>query len=121
MSYVDAIDQLEQAIRQRYHVESLRGVGTLGDAIAAARNGDLKPIEAALEGREMYRWREAVDAALASARASPAADSGDESAARPLSRMNKAELIARAEEREIEVDEDATVAELRDLLREGED
>ena len=50
-----------------------------------------------------------------------AGDSGDAAPAdsvKAISRMNKAELLALAEEREIEVDESATVADLRDMLRE---
>ena len=41
----------------------------------------------------------------------------DEGADKPVSRMNKAELVQLAEDRGITVAEDATVAELRDALR----
>lgn len=64
-----ALDSLEEALCTRYHVPSLDGVGPLGAAMALARRGNLTAITAAMEGREMYRWREAADTALAAAHA----------------------------------------------------
>jgi hypothetical protein len=66
--FIDAIDRLERALCEQYRVETLKGVGALGDAIAAARAGDLRLITGAMEGREMYRWADAAREALSDAR-----------------------------------------------------
>lgn len=65
MSHEQAIDEIEKALRERYHVPTLKGLGVLPGAVEVARGGDYGPLRAALEGREMYRWHGAIDAALA--------------------------------------------------------
>lgn len=63
---MSAIDIIEAALLERYNVRSLDGLGTLlPEAVQAARNGEWGPLDAALAGRELYRWRDTVDAALA--------------------------------------------------------
>ena len=66
----NAIDTIEQALRERYNVASLSGVGVLAHAIAAARAGDTAPLRDALDGRELYRWHHDIHAALAELAAS---------------------------------------------------
>lgn len=68
MTYEEAIDAIEGALLERYNVRTLQGVGPLSDALAAARAGDLAPIETAIREREMYRWEPAINAALKAAR-----------------------------------------------------
>lgn len=62
---IAAVDALEEVLCQRYNIKSLSGQGVLAEAIALARVGDLEAIDAAMDGREMYRWRETAEAALA--------------------------------------------------------
>lgn len=123
--YAAAIDNLERALCARYHVPSLDGVGALGDAIAAARNGDLTAIAEAMDGREMYRWSEPAAAAIAAAEKAmevPASDGAEappeepSTAVKAISRMNKAELLAEAEKRNLDVTEEWTVEDLRNAL-----
>lgn len=75
---IAAVDALEAVICERYNVRSLSGVGPFAEAIAQARVGNLELIDKAMAGREMYRWRETADAALAAIRA--AADPNDDEA-----------------------------------------
>lgn len=62
---IAAVDALEEVLCQRYNIKSLTGQGVLSEALAKARVGDLDAIDAAMDGREMYRWRETAEAALA--------------------------------------------------------
>ena len=66
------IELVERLLRERYNVASLDGLGPLSGAVQAARAGDLAPLTQALDERELYRWREPIEAALA--------EVGDESA-----------------------------------------
>lgn len=62
---MSAIDIIEAALLERYNVRSLDGLGSLlPEAVQSARNGDWEPLERALSGRELYRWRGIVDEAL---------------------------------------------------------
>lgn len=61
---IAAVDALEAVICERYNVRSLTGVGPFAEALAQARVGNVEPIDAALAGREMYRWRETVEGLL---------------------------------------------------------
>lgn len=61
-----------------------------------------------------------VPASEAEAEVSDPASEDDTASAKSVSRMNKAELIAEAEERGLEVADDATVVDLREMLREEE-
>lgn len=64
---MSAIDIIEAALLERYNVRSLDGLGSLlPEAVQQARDGEWAALEAALRGRELYRWRDTVDAALAS-------------------------------------------------------
>lgn len=58
------VDRIERLLCERYNVRSLDGLGALPGAIEAARGGDLGPLRAALEGRELYQWGPAIVAAL---------------------------------------------------------
>lgn len=60
-----AVEALETIISERYNVRSLTGVGPFAEALAEARVGNLELLDEAMRGREMYRWRETADAALA--------------------------------------------------------
>lgn len=85
-----------------------------------------------LEEYELYpqyapRVRALLDAcdvedvpASAEAASDAATEEDDTASAKPLSRMTKAELLELAAERELEVSDDATVADLREALREEE-
>jgi hypothetical protein len=61
---IAAVEALEGVICERYNVSSLTGVGPFAEALAQARVGNVGPIQDALRGREMYRWRETAEAAL---------------------------------------------------------
>lgn len=63
------VDTIERLLCERYNVRSLDGLGALPGAIEAARGGDLTPLRAALEGRELYRWGPAIADAVAAAEA----------------------------------------------------
>lgn len=136
----ESIDQVEAALKQRYSVSSLDGLGPLPEAIEAARAGNLGPLRAAMRGREMYRWRDAALDGLAKAHEALQPPEPDEATTepdeggtiadfmppvgeaplaeepRPISRMNKAELLSVAESRGVQVDDSATVAQLKELL-----
>jgi hypothetical protein len=103
------------------------------DAIKAAMRGDLPIAELRrilTEDYELYpQYRGRVLAILDAIAAEVPASNGDEAPPPPeepatddvvksISRMNKGELVALAAEREIEVAEDATVADLREALAE---
>ena len=59
-----AIDRIEAALCGRYNVLTPQELGSLSDALAAARTGDISPLVDALNGRELYRWRADVDEAI---------------------------------------------------------
>jgi hypothetical protein len=59
----DAIDRIESALMARYNVATLPD--NLAEAVMAARSGDISRLDAAMEGRELYRWRAVVNEALA--------------------------------------------------------
>lgn len=59
-----AIDTVERLLCERYNVRSLDGLGAIPEAIEAARRGDLAPLRAALDGRDLYRWGPLIMAAL---------------------------------------------------------
>jgi hypothetical protein len=61
------INIVERLLCERYNVGSLDGLGSLAGAVQAARTGDLAPLTQALDGRELYRWRAPIEAALAEA------------------------------------------------------
>lgn len=73
------IDLVERLLCERYNVRSIDGLGTLPEAIAAAREGDLAPLGEALAGRELYHWGSAIRAALVV----PSDGSRDEPVAEP--------------------------------------
>lgn len=92
--YRAAVEEIAEAICQRYNVPSLDGLGALEGAVQQAQNGNIAPLEAALEGREMYRWGPVIGEALARARkTSSAAPPGDaesaEDGAEPPRRTRK--------------------------------
>lgn len=64
MTHEEAIDQIVQALKDRYHVPTLNGLGAIPGAVAVARDGDMQPLIDVLDGREMYRWQGDVDEAL---------------------------------------------------------
>jgi TATA-binding protein-associated factor Taf7 len=57
------IDAIERLLCERYNVREL-AAGELSASLAQARAGDLQPLRAALDARELYRWRIPVYAAL---------------------------------------------------------
>ena len=59
-----AIDTVERLLCERYNVRSLDGLGTIPEAVSAARRGDLAPLRAALYGRDLYQWGPLIMAAL---------------------------------------------------------
>ena len=64
------LDTVEALLCERYNVPSLDG--PLKDAIDAARSGGaVDPLRSLLSERELYRWREPIEAALAELDASP--------------------------------------------------
>lgn len=65
----EAVDVLERVLCARYNVRSTEGLGALGEAVAAARGGDVTDLERAMAGREMYRWSDEASEALAAVRA----------------------------------------------------
>lgn len=65
--YNDAIEAINQAIRERFNVTSTDSLPAFADAIKAARAGDLGPLEMALADREMYRWGPVITEQLAEA------------------------------------------------------
>lgn len=65
------IDTAERLLCERYNVQSLDGLGGLLGAVQAARAGDLAPLRTALDGRELYRWRAPIEAALVEPDESP--------------------------------------------------
>jgi len=62
----DAIDTVERLLCERYNVSSLDGLGSLPVAIESARQGDLTPLNEALDSRELYRWAKPIRDALGS-------------------------------------------------------
>ena len=62
MANIEAVARL---LCERYNVASLDGLGPLSGAVQAAHGGDLAPLTQALDGRELYRWRAPIEAALA--------------------------------------------------------
>lgn len=87
---ITAVDALEAVICERYNVKSLTGVGPFAEALALARVGDLDAIDAALAGREMYRWRETAQAALAEVH-DAAAEAAEPVKAKPKAKKEEAE------------------------------
>ncbi|MGE0227767.1 MAG: hypothetical protein AB7I38_11010 [Dehalococcoidia bacterium] len=79
----NAIDTVERLLCERYNVRSLDGLGALPGAIAAARGGDLGPLRAALEGRDLYQWRRGIEAALAEAEGEIEAEPAPEPKSKP--------------------------------------
>lgn len=71
---MDAIDRLEQLLMERYNLRAPQG-SSLFTAIALVREAATEESIALLRGelanRELYRWREAVDAALAAIQPAP--------------------------------------------------
>lgn len=93
------LPQVEKLLCERYNVRSLDG--PLKEAIDA---GDVTTLKALIEDRDMYRWNTAIQKALATP------------AEAPVSRMTRRDLVATAQEQEVEVPEGATVSDLRDAL-----
>ena len=60
-----AVERIEAALRERYNVDSLEGLGPFPAALAAARAGDSGPLREAVASREMYRWAPAIEESLA--------------------------------------------------------
>lgn len=58
------IDAVERLLCERYNVRALDGAEELAAAIETARKGDAGPLKAAIAEREMYRWHDAIHAAL---------------------------------------------------------
>lgn len=106
----ERLAEVERLLCERYNVRALDG--PLAEAIAA---DDVATLKAHLADRNLYRWHDAIHAALPKVDA-PAEVEEDETEGKPISRMNKAELLAQAAELGLDVSEDATNAELRDLL-----
>ena len=93
------IDAIERLLCQRYNVNALDG-GELSAGLVAARAGNLGPLRAALDARELYRWTdaiyEALDAPEAVTETEPEAEGG-------LGTLTIAELRAFAEENAIDL------------------
>lgn len=83
------VDTIERLLCERYNVGSLDGIGALSGAIAAARGGDLGALRAAIAGRELYRWRGDIEAALEQAEAEAAAEPEPEARPKRQSRARK--------------------------------
>lgn len=109
----ERLAEVERLLCERYNVRALDG--PLAEAIAA---DDVATLKAHLADRNLYRWHDAILAALPKEAVNKGLDTAeeDESEGKPISRMNKAELLAQAAELGLDVSEDATNAELRDLL-----
>lgn len=93
------IDAIQRLLCQRYNVSGL-DAGELSHSLAVARGGDLGPLRAALDARELYRWTdaiyEALDAPEAEAETEPEAEGG-------LGTLTIAELRVFAEENDIDL------------------
>jgi len=59
-----AVDNIERLLCERYNVRGLPE-GTLAAALSEARSGSVASLKQALDGRELYRWRAAIDAEIA--------------------------------------------------------
>lgn len=57
------IDVIERLLCQRYNVQAI-DAGELTSALALARGGDTRALRAALDARELYRWRAGIYGAL---------------------------------------------------------
>lgn len=57
------LDAVEKLLCERYNVAELPS-GALSDAMAAARAGDEDALRELVAERELYRWREPIEAAL---------------------------------------------------------
>jgi len=68
MSYTSAINDVERLICQRFNVSEIDGELAEGLRLARSRARNLDPLEAAIARREMYRWQDAIAAALSEAR-----------------------------------------------------
>lgn len=99
-------------------IESLESYGkTLLDT--ANKYAGIARTEIVELNRRIAEVRDAAIGHVTATNEETATAEGDEDGAdKPFSRMNKAELIELAEDRGVEVADDATVADLRELLRE---
>lgn len=92
------IDAIERLLCQRYNVAALDG-GELSAGLVAARTGNVGPLRAALDARELYRWRDAIYEALDA----PEAEAETEPEAEGIGTLTIAELRAFAEENGIDL------------------
>lgn len=103
------IDEAERLLCQRYNIQALDG--ELKGAVEQARAGNLHALRGAVAARELYRWRDPINAALSEPSPEPEAEAAD-----GLDGLTIAELRAVAEERGIDLGSARLKAEIVDAI-----
>lgn len=116
------LEELRKVFIDRYNSadpEDNSGLAVIDAAIKAGADADIEGLKEALAGYNLYAHHESLALAeIASAEAELSQDEpvAAEEAGKPLSQQNKAELLATAAVRGVDVPEGATVAQLRAAL-----